>query len=407
MDNKAAIAALIVAAGTGERFGDAVPKQYQPLLGRPVLRWSIDALRQHPGIGAVHVVINPAHADFYRQAVEGLDLPPLVLGGASRQESVRLGLAAIAQGAKPGYVLIHDAARPGLSRELISRLCAAVQSADAVIPGLAIADTVKRVTGGAVKTESREGLYAVQTPQAFRFDAILGLHNAHQDKSLTDDAALCELAGVSVHVIEGDRGNFKITRAEDLPLMEQNLAARCGDIRAGKGYDVHRLVVPQHDLHRLKLAGVEIAHDKVLEGHSDADVALHAITDALLGAVCDGDIGLHFSPKDARWKNADSARFLRHAADIVAARGGIVTHVDLTIVCEAPKISPLREKMRARIAEILALPPSRVSVKATTTEGLGFTGRGEGIAAEAIATVRLPFARPAAADDAAALRWGT
>ena len=407
MDNKKPrIAALIVAAGTGERFGGGLPKQYLPLLGRPVLRWSIDAFLQSPEISDICTVIHADHAAFYQQAAEGLPLSPPVIGGGSRQDSVLKGLEALAA-RNPDFVLIHDAARPGVTPELIAAVCAAVKTADAVVPGLPVTDTIRRVSPAGTATENRDGLYTVQTPQAFPFSLILDLHRKHRAAAVTDDAALCELAGQKVVMAPGDKGNFKITHADDLGLMEQNISSRCGDVRTGKGYDVHRLVDPSPAHRKLMIGGLEIPHDKVLDGHSDADVALHALTDALLGTICDGDIGMHFSPKDARWKGADSSAFLKHAGDLIARQGGVISHVDVTIICEAPKIGPHRDKMRARIGEILNLPPARVSVKATTTEGLGFTGRGEGIAAEALATVRLPFARTKAAAEETIRKWGT
>jgi 2-C-methyl-D-erythritol 4-phosphate cytidylyltransferase/2-C-methyl-D-erythritol 2,4-cyclodiphosphate synthase len=406
-NKKPCIIALIVAAGTGARFGGDVPKQYLPLLGRPVLTWSIDVFRQHPEISEVFTVIHPDHHAWYTQAIGERQLPPPVAGGATRQDSVLKGLEAIAS-LKPDYVLIHDAARPGVTAELITSVCRTLQDAKAVVPGIAVTDTVKRLAEDKMRTESRDGLYTVQTPQGFAFDVILGLHRTPLEGAHTDDAGLCEAAGVPVRIAPGDKNNLKITSGEDFALMEQTIAARIGDVRTGKGYDVHRLVAPKAS-RPLKLCGISVPHEKTLEGHSDADVALHALTDALLATVCDGDIGMHFSPKDARWKNADSAAFLAHAAALIAQAEGAIMHVDVTIVCEAPKIAPHREKMRARVAEILALPVQRVSVKATTTEGLGFTGRGEGIAAEAVATVRLPFL-PHAAETRqreTARNWGT
>jgi 2-C-methyl-D-erythritol 4-phosphate cytidylyltransferase/2-C-methyl-D-erythritol 2,4-cyclodiphosphate synthase len=382
-DKNRKIAALIVAAGSGERFGGGVPKQYAPLMGKPVLCWSIDAFKNHPLISEVAVVIHPDHADHFKNSVQGI-VP--VLGGSNRQESVQKGLQALRAG-RPDFVLIHDAARPLVSASLITSLCREVMTSGAAIPGIAVTDTVKR--NG--KTESREGLCTVQTPQAFRFELIDGLHLKYQGKSYTDDAALCEADGQAVKIIPGQRDNIKITHPEDIALAEQFLFSQYGDVRTGQGYDVHRLVAPSSPAQKLMLCGVPIPHDKVLEGHSDADVGLHAITDAILGTICDGDIGQHFSPKDSRWKNADSAVFLKHAAELVMSQGGVIAHVDVTLVCEAPKIAPHRDSMRQRIAEILQLPVNRVSVKATTTEGLGFTGRGEGIAAQSIVTVRLPF----------------
>ncbi|MCE9507009.1 MAG: bifunctional 2-C-methyl-D-erythritol 4-phosphate cytidylyltransferase/2-C-methyl-D-erythritol 2,4-cyclodiphosphate synthase [Alphaproteobacteria bacterium] len=377
------IAALIVAAGSGERFGGDVPKQYAFLMGKPVLAWSIDAFKNHPLISEVAIVIHPDHADHFKNAAK--DMAP-IFGGGSRQESVQKGLQALRAG-QPDFVLIHDAARPLVSESMITALCHEVMESGAVIPGIAVTDTVKR--NG--KTESREGLCTVQTPQAFNFELIDGLHLKYQGKSYTDDAALCEADNQAVKIIPGQRDNIKITHPEDISLAEQYLFSQYGDVRTGQGYDVHRLVAPSLAGQKLMLCGVSIPHDKVLEGHSDADVGLHAITDAILGTICDGDIGQHFSPKDSRWKNADSATFLKHAAELVMSRGGVIAHVDVTLVCEAPKIAPHRGSMRQRIAEILQLPLNRVSVKATTTEGLGFTGRGEGIAAQSIVTVRLPF----------------
>ncbi|MDI1226841.1 MAG: bifunctional 2-C-methyl-D-erythritol 4-phosphate cytidylyltransferase/2-C-methyl-D-erythritol 2,4-cyclodiphosphate synthase [bacterium] len=403
MDNKKPnIAVLIVAAGSGERFGAGIPKQYQPLLGRPILNWSVDIFSQHADIKSVYVAIHPGHAERFAAAAPGITA---LHGGGTRQQSALKGLEEIARRDKPDYILIHDAARPGLSSDLITDICNALKNNDAVIPGLPVTDTVKRASGDSVKTESRENLYAIQTPQAFKFDTILALHRQHADKSLTDDAALCEIAGPAVKIIPGEKGNFKVTHPEDLALMEQSIAARCGDIRTGTGYDVHKLV--EQSGRKLMICGIELQHSHVLEGHSDADVGLHALTDALLATICDGDIGMHFKPTDARWKNADSSKFLRHAADLIAAQGGIISHVDVTIICEAPKIGPHRDAMRAKIGEIIALPLNRVSVKATTTEGLGFTGRREGIAAEAVATVRLPFtSRPVLRDDDIR-KWGT
>jgi len=394
MDNKnPSTTALIVAAGSGTRFGSgSLPKQYAPLLGKPVLRWSIDAFLRHPDVADVVVVIHPDHRALFDAATKDMNIRA-VDGGATRQESVRRGLEALAQKEpKTGFVLIHDAARPCVTPQMISALCAALKNgATAVMPALPVTDTVRRMDNGGFKTEDRGGLLTIQTPQAFAFGLIRDLHNSLQHSEQTDDIALVEQSGGKIDMVAGDSRNIKITYPDSLALAEQYLGDSRGDIRTGKGYDVHRLVPPRDAAHKLMIGGVVIPHDKALEGHSDADVGLHAITDALLGTICDGDIGMHFSPKDARWKNADSAVFLRHAAELVAAQDGLITHVDLTVICEAPKIGPYRDAMRRRIAEILNLPLARISVKATTTEGLGFTGRGEGIAAEAVVTVRLPF----------------
>jgi 2-C-methyl-D-erythritol 4-phosphate cytidylyltransferase/2-C-methyl-D-erythritol 2,4-cyclodiphosphate synthase len=395
---KKKIAALIVAAGAGERFGGSVPKQYLPLLGKTVLAWSVEAFR---GIATdIVIVVNPKypHPSLLPEGEGTCAIPPLplgesrgegtiktVAGGDTRQQSVQNGLNAL-RSSKPDIVLIHDAARPLISQQLIIDLIEAAEKSGAAIPALPVTDTVKR--NG--KTESRDGLYTVQTPQTFRFDLIDSLHQKYKDKSLTDDAALCETEGHVVTYVTGQPDNIKITHAADLTRAEQYLFARTGDVRTGQGYDVHRLV-PASAGKKLMICGVAIPHDHVLEGHSDADVGLHAITDALLATISAGDIGQHFSPSDARWKNADSAVFLKHAAELVAQQGGIIAHVDVTLICEAPKIAPHRDAMQQRIAEILQLPLRRISVKATTTEGLGFTGRREGIAAQSIITARLPF----------------
>ena len=374
------IVALIVAGGAGERFGGNIPKQYLPLLGKTVLERSHAAFKNHPLVSDVLVVAHPDHTK-----LENIKTVP---GGSTRQQSVQNGLAAL-RATKPDIVLIHDAARPLVSQQLITDLCNAAAESGAAIPALPVTDTVKR--NG--KTESRDGLFTVQTPQTFRFDLIDSLHQKYKDKSLTDDAALCEAEGHPVTFVAGQPDNIKITHPADLVRAEQYLLARNGDVRTGQGYDVHKLI-PAAGSRKLMICGIEIPHTHVLEGHSDADVGLHAITDAILATICAGDIGQHFSPSDARWKDADSAMFLKHAAELVAQKGGIITHIDVTLICEAPKIGPHRDVMRQRIADILQLPMQRISVKATTMEGLGFTGRREGIAAQSIVTARLPFEEP-------------
>jgi 2-C-methyl-D-erythritol 4-phosphate cytidylyltransferase/2-C-methyl-D-erythritol 2,4-cyclodiphosphate synthase len=374
------IAALIVAAGSGERFGGDVPKQYLPLLGKTVLERSIEAFR---GVATdIVVVVNADRIPAQSQL-------QYVAGGSTRQQSVQNGLAAL-RAAKPDIVLIHDAARPLISKQTINELIAAAEKSGAAIPALPVTDTIKRAKEGGAQTENREGLFTVQTPQTFRFDLIDGLHEKYKDKSLTDDAALCEADGHAVTFVPGQQDNIKITHPSDLLRAEQLLLSRTGDVRTGQGYDVHKLI-PADGIRKLMICGIEIPHTHTLEGHSDADVGLHAITDAILATICAGDIGQHFSPNDTRWKNADSATFLKHAAELVAQKGGIITHIDVTLICEVPKIGPHRDIMRQRIADILQLSPQRISVKATTTEGLGFTGRREGIAAQSIVTARLPF----------------
>ncbi|MCW2243349.1 bifunctional 2-C-methyl-D-erythritol 4-phosphate cytidylyltransferase/2-C-methyl-D-erythritol 2,4-cyclodiphosphate synthase [Azospirillum canadense] len=378
--------ALIVAAGSGQRFGAERPKQYLDLAGKPILRRTAEAFLRHPQVSAVRVVINPAFRDLYDVAVAGLGLPEPVTGGGSRQDSVRNGLEALSESA-PDLVLIHDAARPLIDAATISAVISALGQQPAAIAAIAVADTLKRGREGVVAdTVDRAGLWRAQTPQGFRFPEILAAHRAAAGLELTDDAAVAERAGLPVALVPAKEENFKVTTPDDLTRAAQILDAGLSDIRTGTGFDVHRFTDGDH----VTLCGVRVPHTQKLEGHSDADVGLHALTDAILGALCAGDIGSHFPPSDPQWRGADSARFLKHAADLVADRGGKIAHVDVTVICERPKVGPHREAMVARIAEILGMDPGRVSVKATTTERLGFTGRGEGIAAQAVATVRLP-----------------
>ncbi len=380
--------ALVVAAGRGTRLGGPLPKQYLPLAGRPVLRYSLETLARHPGIDAVRVVFNPDDAAPYDAASRGLDLLPPVAGGAARQDSVRLGLESLA-GLTPERVLIHDGARPFLDRATIDRVLEALAEAPGAIPALTLKDTVKRgAEGRIVETLDRAQLWRAQTPQGFHYRQILEAHRAAAGSDLSDDAAVAERAGLAVRLVAGNEANFKVTTADDLHQAERLLAAQPADIRTGQGFDVHAFGPGD----RLWLCGIELAHERGLIGHSDADVGLHALTDAILGALGAGDIGQHFPPGDPQWRGAPSHRFLSHAAGLVGAAGGSIAHVDVTLICERPRIGPHRAAMVARIAEILALDPRRVSVKATTTEGLGFAGRGEGIAAQAIATLRLPLA---------------
>jgi 2-C-methyl-D-erythritol 4-phosphate cytidylyltransferase / 2-C-methyl-D-erythritol 2,4-cyclodiphosphate synthase len=409
--------ALIVAAGRGTRAGGlgstAGPKQYASIGGKTVLVRTLEAFSSHPGISAVWVVIHPDDRAVYDELTR-LSYPrlrPPVYGGPTRQDSVRLGLEAIAaeaprgavegavegRAASPRRVLIHDAARPFVSHDLIGRVIAALDGNAAVVPALPVAETLKRAGANRyiVGTVDRHGLYAAQTPQGFAFDAILAAHRkaaTAATSGFTDDASIAEWAGIGVAIVDGSAANIKLTTPEDLRMADERLSARAlpdirtPDIRTGQGFDVHRFTAGDH----VWLCGLEIPHTHGLDGHSDADVGLHALTDALLGAIADGDIGLHFNNTDPRWKGAASHLFLADAARRVAALGGRIANVDITILCEAPKITPHRDAMRARIAEILALDISRVAVKATTTEGLGFTGRREGIAALASATLILP-----------------
>jgi 2-C-methyl-D-erythritol 4-phosphate cytidylyltransferase / 2-C-methyl-D-erythritol 2,4-cyclodiphosphate synthase len=376
-------AVLIVAAGKGERAGGAVPKQYVPLLGKPILRWTVEAFA---GSDLIQVVIGRDDQAAYADATRGLPLLPTLAGGATRQHSVMHGLEALAHH-KPDFVLIHDAARPLVSKAVVDAVKAALEAgAEAAVPLVPVADTLRRLEDGKWQSVPRDGLMRAQTPQGFRFDKILAAHRAHKTLALTDDMALAELAGLEIVTVPGEETNLKVTTSKDFDMAEQLLGARLGDVRTGTGYDAHRFAPGDH----VWLCGVKIAHDHALEGHSDADAGLHALTDAILGAIGEGDIGQHFPPTDERWRGAPSWKFLDHALSLVRARGGTLVHCDVTLICERPKIAPHREAMRARVAEIAKLALGRVSVKATTTEGMGFTGRREGLAAQAVATVRLP-----------------
>lgn len=372
--------ALIVAAGRGQRFGAELPKQYLPLAGEPILRHALRAFCGHPGIAGVWAAIHPDDAALFAAAAQGLPVTA-VPGGAARQDSVRLGLEAMA-GAAPDVVLVHDGARPKVSSELIARVLAGLYAAEAVIPAVPVIDTLKRVDQGRITaTVPRDNLVRVQTPQGFRYTGLLAAHRQFAGENLTDDAAVMERAGHAVTTVPGEEMNIKVTTTGDLARLQ----AASGETRTGTGFDVHRL----GDGDFVTLCGLRIPHSHGLIGHSDADVALHAATDAILGAIGDGDIGQHFPPTDPQWRGAPSDRFIQHAHNLLRDRGGALVHLDITIICERPKVAPHRGAMVARIAEILGVDRGRVSVKATTTEGLGFTGRGEGIAAQAVATVRV------------------
>ncbi|MEQ8194867.1 MAG: bifunctional 2-C-methyl-D-erythritol 4-phosphate cytidylyltransferase/2-C-methyl-D-erythritol 2,4-cyclodiphosphate synthase [Rhodospirillales bacterium] len=378
--------ALIVAAGRGSRFGGELPKQYTLLAGEPVLRHTVSAFLHHPRIDSVRVVIHRDDRDLYDRAVGPLDLLEPVGGGATRQDSVRLGLESLeAVGAET--VLIHDAARPFVDRALIGRVLDSLRDYPGAIPAVAVSDTLKRGSDSVIgETVARDDLWRAQTPQGFRYADIMAAHRRLAGETLTDDAALLERLGQPVGMVEGSEDNFKITTAADLERAERLIGG--GDIRTGFGFDVHRFAPGD----QVMLCGIAIPHDQGLAGHSDADVGLHALTDAILGAVGEGDIGVHFPPSDARWRGAPSDIFLAHARDLAAAKGGSIVNADVTLICERPKVSPHRFAMAARIAEILRIDPSRVNIKGTTTEGLGFTGRGEGIAAQAVATIRVKSA---------------
>jgi 2-C-methyl-D-erythritol 4-phosphate cytidylyltransferase/2-C-methyl-D-erythritol 2,4-cyclodiphosphate synthase len=377
--------ALIVASGRGERFGGARPKQYQPLAGRPVLRHCLERLRGHPRIAALRVMIHPADRALYDAAAQGLDLLEPAEGGPTRQESVRLGLESLSA-APPELVLIHDGARPLVAPTLVDRVLDGLERHAAVLPALPVSDALKRVAAGTVLgTVDRQGLYRAQTPQGFAYQPILRAHRAARGAELTDDTAVAEAAGLAVAVVHGDEANLKITEPADLARAARLLEGALRP-RTGLGFDVHRLAAGEG----LVLLGVRLPDRLRLIGHSDADVGLHALTDALLGALGAGDIGSHFPPSEPRWAGADSALFLAHARELIERAGGRIEHVDITLICERPRIGPHRAAMVDRLAGLLALPPERVSVKATTTEQLGFVGRGEGIAAQAVATVGLP-----------------
>ncbi|MFG1212383.1 bifunctional 2-C-methyl-D-erythritol 4-phosphate cytidylyltransferase/2-C-methyl-D-erythritol 2,4-cyclodiphosphate synthase [Xanthobacter flavus] len=384
--------AIVVAAGRGSRAGGPLPKQYQQLGGEPVLRRTLRLFCEHPAVTAVLAVIHSDDSGLFADAAEGLPkiLAP-VSGGATRQESVRAGLEALAGTGAPAVVLVHDAARPYATPDLIARAIAAAGEADAAIPVLAVTDTVKRVDAAGLveETVDRAALRAVQTPQAFRYTPLVAAHRAAAESgvtTLTDDASVMEWAGHRVATFAGETGNIKLTTAEDMTRAAASTLADLPDVRTGTGFDVHAFGPGDH----VMLGGVAVPHGFGLVGHSDADVGLHALTDALLGALCDGDIGAHFPPSDPQWKGASSDRFLAHAVEKVKARGGRIAHLDLTLICEAPKVGPHRDAIRAEIARITGVPAARISVKATTTEKLGFTGRREGIAAMASATIRLP-----------------
>ncbi len=354
-----------------------------------MLSYAVDAFARHPAVGAIQVVIHADDRALYEAALPsapGKLLPP-VLGGFERQASVRSGLAAL-QATNPDFVLIHDAARPLIDAAVIDRVIAGLSRHAGVIAAKPVRDTLKRAAsdGRIVATVARDGLWRAQTPQAFKFAKILAAHDAAVAAGLTDftdDAALAEWHGMAVAVVDGSERNIKLTTTEDFALAERLIAATPGETRNGTGFDVHRFCDGDH----VWLCGVRVPHDKALEGHSDADVGLHALTDALLGAIADGDIGAHFPPSDPKWKGAASHMFLRDAARRVAERGGRIQNVDVTLLCETPKVGPHRDAMRAEISTILGIEIDRVGVKATTPEGLGFTGRREGIAAMASATI--------------------
>lgn len=392
------VAAIIVAAGRGMRVGGPIPKQFQALAGKSVLARTLDVFLSHGAVDLVQPVIYGQDRHLFETSLAPLATASLdrlaapIPGGETRQQSVRNGLEALAEADQaPSIVLVHDAARPFVCPALIDRAVAAGRAHGAAVPGVPVTDTIKvvRDDGGVASTPPRQALRAIQTPQAFAFDALLKAHRAATAAGLdmfTDDGALAEWAGLPVTVFEGESGNTKLTDAADFAEAERRLAGAPAVTRVGTGFDVHAFTAGDH----VWLGGVRIAYEKGITAHSDGDVVLHALTDAVLGALSEGDIGVHFPPSDPAWRGASSDRFLAFAAERVRLRGGIIDHLDATVLSEAPRIGPHREAIRRRIAEIAGIAPTSVSIKATTTEKLGFVGRGEGLAAQALATLRLP-----------------
>lgn len=374
------VTALIVAAGKGERLGGDLPKQYRSIGGKPVLRWAVEAMARHPSIDRVRVVIGPGQDDLAKDSIGDIPVGVLIVGGAERSVSVLNGLQAIGE----GTVLVHDAARPFCPPEVIDRLLGALDGSDGAVPVLPVSDTL--ASGGSTLDApiDRRGLFRVQTPQAFHVEDLVFAYEEAGRTPATDESTIMLAAGLKVATVEGDPMLEKLTTQADWDRAEAILASRLVP-RTGMGFDVHAFAGEGP----IMLGGIAVPHPRGLGGHSDADVALHAITDALLGAAGLGDIGEHFPPSDPKWKGAASDLFLRHAAELVRERGGIIDHVDVTIIAEEPKVGPHRSAIRQRIAEILGVTLDQVSVKATTTEGLGFTGRREGMAAQAVASIRM------------------
>ena len=375
--------ALIVAAGRGVRMGAGPPKQYQKILGRHILYHSAAAFASHSSVDAVRAVIHADDPDLYAQATEGLRLLSPVTGGATRQQSVLLGLESLVD-LEPRNVMIHDAARPAVPAAVIDRVLQALATSVAAIPALPVSDSLKRCADGIVmESVERANLWRAQTPQGFRFKEILDAHRAVRGRALTDDAAVVETAGIPVALVDGSEENLKVTDSDDMARAERALG---GITRVGNGYDVHRFGPGDH----VTLCGVRIPHDQGLIGHSDADVGFHALVDAVFGALGSGDIGSHFPSSDPTFRGVGSALFARHAQEMVTAAGGQIRHLDITVICERPRIGAFRDDMIASTAKAFSVPSKQVSIKATTTDGLGFTGRGEGIAGLAVATLCLP-----------------
>lgn len=379
---------LIPAAGSGSRLGGAVPKQYVKIYGKSILRHTLEAFLDIPGLQSLRVIIDSTAEELYRESVQGLNLPPPAFGGKNRKQSVFNGINGFFNLRNEERLLIHDAARPFVSKEEILSVIKVLEGSPAVSLAVPVSDTLRRQDGPYV---DRNGLWALQTPQGFYYGVIRQAHEkATPNAPATDDTSLVAALGIPVTLVEGRRSNFKITTMDDFEMAEQLMRGmKPMETRTGMGFDVHAFTAPGVKK-SVRLCGVDIPHDRGLEGHSDADAGLHAVTDALLGALAAGDIGQHFPPSDPQWKGVDSAVFLKKAVDMVAACGGRIINVDVTLICEAPKIGPHREAMQKRVAEICGLTPERVGIKATTTEKLGFTGRKEGLAAQAVATVSIP-----------------
>lgn len=389
---------IIVAGGRSLRMKSEIPKPYITLGDAPILRHTMRRAITHEAIDWVQVVIHPEHQEFYQSASAGVDCLPPVLGGEQRQDSVRAGLQALEKYA-PDLVLIHDAARPLATHTLLTEIIDALAQADAAMPAIAIADTLRKQIDGKWQDVPRQGVMSIQTPQGFHFAKILAAHQASAGENLTDDIAVLLAHDKAAHIaaVSGERANTKITTQEDIAMAEifmqqhaqsEQMPPLYKMPRVAMGFDVHRLIAHKQGIAASEqvvwLGGIAIAHTHALEGHSDADVVLHALTDALLGTIAAGDIGMHFPPSDAKWKGANSAQFVAHAVQLVKEAGLGLIHADITLMCEAPKLTPHRDAMRGKIAELLQIDVAQVSVKATTTEGLGFTGRKEGIAAHAV-----------------------
>ncbi len=390
------IVALITACGRGNRFnqGEGIPKQYLPLAGVPLLRHSILAFLNHPKISDVICVIHPDDVALYEEAVLGLDLLNPVFGGDTRQSSIRLGLEALRE-YNPNKVLIHDGVRPFVSKRIINGILEKLETHPAVIPAVQVEDTLKKYSDGKIEwTLERENLWRAQTPQGFLYEDILNSHVAFKDLNFTDDAALNEYAGIPVAIVPGSQNNFKLTTEEDYEIAKRMATTMIDGVseagRVGNGFDVHRFRVKNNDENNLiKICGVDIEFDKKIEAHSDGDVAIHALMDALLGAIGQGDIGDHFPPTDNKWKNADSREMLKVVKNLLVKKGAKISNCDITIICEKPKISKYKNQMRESLSQVLVIDKSLVNVKATTTEKLGFLGREEGIAAQANVAVKI------------------